>query len=205
MLTLHSTLLFVVPFAVAAAIPGPAQAVMLARAAVAGARCTLPFTLGMVAGNALWLLAAALGLAALATQFATAFLAVKWAGLLYLGWIAVQLWRAPAPDDSAPPVACEGLWRSLASGAALTLGNPKAIVFFGAVLPQVFDLRAIGGADLVEVMLLGVTTDLCVQGAYLLLVHRMRGALAARRGSRLLQRSAAGAIATSAVVIAARS
>lgn len=50
---------FVIPFAIAAALPGPAQAALVGRVLVRGAAASFPFIAGMVAGNALWLLATA--------------------------------------------------------------------------------------------------------------------------------------------------
>lgn len=81
MLTASSIWLFIIPFAIAAAIPGPAQGALLGQVVSRGARSTLSFVAGMVLGNAVWLLVATLGLAALAVQFEQVFVAIKWLGL----------------------------------------------------------------------------------------------------------------------------
>lgn len=89
----HSSIwFFVVPFAIAAAIPGPAQGALLGQVVSRGAKSTLPFIVGMVLGNAVWLLVATLGLAALALQFEQVFVAIKWLGVVFILFIAWNLW-----------------------------------------------------------------------------------------------------------------
>src|SRR4051794_31582358 len=119
---LGSIWLFIVPFTLAAALPGPAQGALIAQALTRGSVACLPFVIGMVVGNAAWLLAAMLGLSALATQFEPVFVAVKWLGVAYLLFIAWKLWTASATTGNEP-----SLWprnRDLLAGALLTLGNP---------------------------------------------------------------------------------
>src|SRR5438876_4560997 len=125
MLSAQTIAMFVVPYALAAAMPGAAQGVLIARVAAYGPKRSLSFAAGMVGGNAIWLLAAALGLAALAARFSILFSVIKWLGLSYLVWMAWKLWTT-TPDANGPPAqpAASGA-RGLLSGAALTLGNPK--------------------------------------------------------------------------------
>ena len=205
MLTAQTIAMFVVPYALAAAMPGAAQGVLIARIAACGPRRSLSFAAGMVGGNAIWLLAAALGLAALAARFAILFSVIKWLGLAYLVWMAWKLWTsAPEASGQSADAAGSGA-RGLLSGAALTLGNPKAVVFYSAVLPQVFDLRAIGSLDLIAIFAIGALTDACVQGAYIALVGRARRLLEAPHRMRKVNRAAAVTIAGSALAIAAKS
>jgi threonine/homoserine/homoserine lactone efflux protein len=200
MLTAQTITMFVLPYALAAAMPGAAQSVLVARVAAYGPKRTLPFAAGMVAGNAIWLLAAALGLAALAAKFAVVFSAIKWMGLAYLCWMAWKLWTSN-PGASAAPAGRTGFL----SGAALTLGNPKAVVFYSAVLPQVLDLHGVSSLDLVAIFAIGAFTDACVQGSYILLVGRARRLLAAPHRMRKMNRAAAVTIAGSALAIASKS
>ena len=200
MLTAHTIAMFVAPYALAAAIPGAAQSVLVARIAAYGPRRAVAFAAGMVGGNALWLLAAALGLAVLAAKFVVVFSAIKWIGLAYLVWMAWKLWTAH-PSAAAAPAGRTGFL----SGAALTLGNPKAVVFYSAVLPQVIDLNGVSSLDLAAIFAIGAVTDACVQGSYILLVGRARRLLAAPHRMRKINRTAAVTIAGSALAIAAKS
>ena len=97
---------FALILAAAAAIPGPDIAAIVARSLGFGFRRTVPLILGIVAGHAIWLAAAATGVAMLAKAFGAAFVAVKIAGVLYLLYLAWQLWSAPAEaagEDAATP------------------------------------------------------------------------------------------------------
>lgn len=193
--------LFAVPIAIAALLPGPAQTALVARVLSRGAGEALPFVLGMIAGNALWLAAAVFGLSALALAYEPVFVAVKWAGIAYLAALAWKLWRAPA---AAEPEASPRRAGGVLGGAALTLGNPKAVVFYGAVLPQVVDLTTLDAAGIAAVFAVQLGIDLMVQSAYVLGAARARHFFRSPRRLRLVNRSAAAMMAGSAAVIASR-
>ncbi|MBB4218565.1 threonine/homoserine/homoserine lactone efflux protein [Rhizobium sp. BK212] len=192
---------FIIPFTLAAALPGPAQGALIAQVLTRGGRSTLTFILGMVAGNSLWLVAAISGLSALALRFEAAFVIVKWLGVAYLLFIAWKLWTS-APDGIQ---AQAGGKRGLLAGMLLTLGNPKAVVFFGAVLPQAFDLTALSVSQIAVIVALGLAIDLGVQVAYLMVAARARAFIRSPRQMRAVNRSAAGLMAGSAALIAMRS
>jgi len=200
MITAAGLALFAVPVALAALVPGPAQTALVARVLSRGPGDALPFVLGMVAGNALWLAAAVFGLSALALAYEPVFIAVKWAGIAYLAVLAWTLWRAPAAEPDAAPRRTGGAL----GGAALTLGNPKAVVFFGAVLPQVVDLTTLDAAGIAAVFAVQIGIDLAVQGLYLLGASRARRFFRSPRRLRLVNRSAAAMLAGSAALIASR-
>ena len=202
MVELSSIWLFVVPFALAAALPGPAQGALIAQVLTRGGASTLPFVIGMVAGNAVWLLAAIFGLSALAVRFETAFIAVKWLGVAYLLFIAWKLWTANGQPKEVLPSGSSS--RGLLPGALLTLGNPKAVVFFGAVLPHAFDLTTLSAFEAMLILGLGLSVDLTVQAIYLLAATRARAFIRSSRSMKLVNRSSAGLMAGSAALIASR-
>jgi threonine/homoserine/homoserine lactone efflux protein len=197
--------LFAAPFALAALMPGPVQTALVARVIARGHTGTAPFVAGIVAGNAVWLCFAALGLSALALRFAPLFVAVRWLGVAYLCLLAWRLWRAPAVAAPAAAPSFAGSLRAGAGGLALTLGNPKAVLFFGAVLPQLFDLAALTPATFALILALQVVIDAVVQTGYVLLSDRAGRLLRSPRRLRLVNRAAAGVMARSAAAIAARS
>jgi threonine/homoserine/homoserine lactone efflux protein len=159
----------------------------------------------MVAGNAIWLCLAALGLSALALRFELLFIAVKWLGVAYLCVLAWRLWSAPATPPAAAEASFPGSVRAIAGGLALTLGNPKAVLFFGAILPHTFDLAALTPATFALILALQVAIDAAVQTGYVLLSGRAGRLLRSPRHLRLVNRSAAGIMAGSAAAIASRS
>lgn len=181
---------FVIPFAIAAAIPGPAQGALLGQVVSRGAKSTVPFIGGMVLGNAVWLLVATLGLAALALQFEQVFIAVKWFGVVFILFIAWNLWSKNT--DQPQEVTQRSASRGLLAGAFLTLSNPKAVVFFGAVLPHAFDLTALSLPEVMFITALGVSIDLTIQLAYLLAASRIKRAIQSPQAMKRLNRTSAG-------------
>lgn len=194
--------LFLIPFAIAAALPGPAQGALFARVVSRGAASAWSFIVGMVAGNAVWLLAAIFGLAALGVRFATVFVVIKWLGVLFLLYMAWRLWKS---DGQRAAQQAERSGSGFLAGAFLTLGNPKAMVFFGAVLPQAFDMTALTAAQIVLIVALGVAVDFCVQVFYLMLARQTRSFISSPKRVRIADRTAAAMMAGCAGAIAAKS
>jgi threonine/homoserine/homoserine lactone efflux protein len=118
--------------------PGQDTALTIRNTLVGGRRGGLQTAAGVALGQALWALAASLGVAALLRASEPAFLALRLAGaayLLYLGLSAVRsafgreqriAAHAVVPGPRSP------LWQGLLSN----LGNPKMAVFFTSLLPQ---------------------------------------------------------------------
>jgi threonine/homoserine/homoserine lactone efflux protein len=202
MLDPQSLLIFAAALALAAGSPGPSVAALVARVLSRGARSVLPFLAAMWLGEAIWLGCAVSGLALLAQSFQLAFAALKWAGIAYLLWLAGKMWTAPAATETLPTAS--SAWRLFGAGIAVTLGNPKIMVFYLALLPAILDLRAVslaGWAELTAVMaLVLVAVDL----AWVLAAAQARRLLQAPAARRAANRFSAGLMAGAAGAIAAR-
>lgn len=192
--------LFIGPFALAAALPGPAQGALVAQVLARGGHSSLPFAFGMMLGTAIWLSAAVFGLAAIAFRFESAFVLIKWLGVVYLLFVSYQLWRSD-PSIAAPQLRKAG---RLLAGMAVTLGNPKAVVFFGAVLPHAFDLSSLSAGQAAVIIGIGLTVDSLVQLSYVAMASRLRHLFTVPSRVRVANRSFAGLMAGSAMLIAAR-
>lgn len=149
----------------------------------------MPFIGGMVLGNAVWLMVATLGLSALALQFEQLFIAIKWLGVAFILFIAWKLWTKN-PEQSKE-VSARSANRGLLSGAVLTLSNPKAVVFFGAVLPHAFDLTALSWSEVAIIGAIGIGIDLAIQGAYLITAARIKRAIQSKAAMKRLNRTSA--------------
>ncbi|WP_448950628.1 LysE family translocator [Labrys neptuniae] len=184
---------FIIPFAAAAAIPGPAQGALIGHVLTRGGRSSLAFIAGMVIGNLAWLLVATLGLAAIALRFEAVFTGVKWLGIAYLLFIAWKLWSSEVLP--AEPTAGRSVQRGILAGAFLTLSNPKAVIFFGAVLPQAFDMTVLSWGEVGLIAALGLAIDLAVQLAYLTMAARIRHAVRSPGQMKRVNRTSAGLMA----------
>jgi len=203
-LELTSLLIFAGALLVAAGSPGPSIAALVARVVTGGWRGVLPFLAAMWIGEAIWLSLAVWGLAAIAETLHLLFTVIKYLGAAYLLWLAWRLWTAPVElsDDSLPR--SRSAIRMFAAGMAVTLGNPKIMVFYLALLPAIVDLKAVTVAGWLEltaamfVVLAGI--DLAWAG----LAVQARRVLRSPRALRAANRTSAGIMAGAAAAIAAR-
>lgn len=201
----YGLLVFSAIYALAVATPGPGVAAVIARALGRGARGAPAFIAGFLAGDLIWFACAALGLAVLAQRAYGVFVAVRYAGALYLLYLAWRLWSSPPPTQaSGESPRGEAALQVFAGSLALTLGNPKTMVFFLAVLPTVVDLRHLGlGGACAVAAVIGCVLPL-VLGGYTAFAVRARQRLSHPRAVRWLQRSTGALMAGAALAVAAR-
>lgn len=132
--------LFASVMAVFAITPGPANLFAIATGMHAGPRAALLGVAGMNTATLVWFAAAALGLGALVAAFPAQFHLIAIAGGLYVAWLGLKsLWNA---YKGKPPLKASGEARAASAfrdGFAVQLSNPKAVVFFTAVLPPFVD------------------------------------------------------------------
>ena len=204
-MTLADLILFAGALIVGAASPGPGIAALVARVLARGRAGAVAFTAGLAIGDVVWLAAAVAGLSALAQAFAGVFALVKYAGaayLLYLGW---KLWTTPALDDAALRAApAERPSRLFAAGLAVTLGNPKVMVFYLALIPSLLDVTAIGLLAFAELAAVALGVLALVFGSYIVLALRARRLLSSPRAVRAVNRATGAVMAGAAVAIATR-
>ncbi|MEP7276837.1 MAG: LysE family translocator [Betaproteobacteria bacterium] len=139
MIPLETWLLFCVACAALAATPGPNMLFLVSRTLAQGRGAGFVSLAGTSTGFALHALAAAFGLSALLAAVPLAFEVVKWAGAIYLAWLAVVMWRASDETQAAsvaPRVARVAMYRQ---GLLTAVLNPKVAVFQLALFPQFVD------------------------------------------------------------------
>ena len=203
-MSLTTLLIFAGALMMAAGSPGPSIAALVARVLSRGPKDVLPFLAAMWVGEGVWLTCAVLGLAAIAETFHVAFVAIKWLGVAYLLYLAWNMWFAPTDTgDEALPEARSGL-KLFFAGLTVTLGNPKIMMFYVALLPAIIDLGSVtlaGWAELVATMFVVlVAIDL----SWVCLAARARLFLKSPRAVRIANRLSAGTMAGAAAAIAAR-
>ncbi len=189
---------------VAAAIPGPGMTAIVARALGSGFRPTFFMGLGLILGDLCYLTAVILGLALVAQTFTTPFLVIKYLGALYLVYIAWKLWTTGliAQDIQAKRSNSVGL--SFLSGLLVTLGNPKTMLFYVALVPTLIPLEAIGPSDYAALVGVTFVVLIAVLVPYILLASQARTLLKKPNSLKTLNRSAASILAGTAAYIAAR-
>jgi threonine/homoserine/homoserine lactone efflux protein len=198
-------LAFTIAYAVVVLVPGPGVAAIVARALGGGFASAVPIVIGILLGDLVYLVFALFGLAAIATWFSAVFIVVRWAGALYLLYIAWQFWNAKPGSEQLGPRAGEPWSRTFLSGFALTLGNPKTIVFYLALLPTVVPLdRPIGPLAFVELTAIVTVVLLIIGLAYAALAAWAREFITSPTAIRRLNRTTGVLLAGAAVWVVAR-
>lgn len=191
--------------AVAAAIPGPGVTALVARALGSGFRSSLFMSFGLIFGDLTYLTAVVLGLAFVAQTFGTVFLIIKWLGVAYLAWLGWQFWTSGITAEKVEAKKSGGgPLSSFLAGYALTIGNPKTMIFYLALTPTLVDLRTITVTDYAVLACLTVVTLIVVLMPYLALASKARWFLSTPRALKALNRTAASFMMGAAAVIAAR-
>ncbi|WP_334022749.1 LysE family translocator [Burkholderia gladioli] len=190
-MALSALLVFALALMVAAGSPGPGIAALVARVMSNGFRDVLPFLAAMWIGEILWMSFAVAGLAALAKTFATAFLLLKIAGIVYLLFLAVKMWLAPAAVDDGQLPSGQSPLRMFAAGLTVSLGNPKIMVFYVALLPTLVDLSHVGPLAWAELALTMLVVMAAVDLSWALLAVKV-----ANRASATMMAGAAVVMAT---------
>ena len=205
MMDLTSLLVFTGALLVAAASPGPGIAAIVARVLGRGMNGAIAFTAGVALGDIVWLTFAVLGLAMVAQTFQAVFLVIKYAGAAYLLYLAWKLWTAPvAAHDVAPDTSDVKRVRLFLAGLAVTLGNPKVMVFYLALLPNIIDLTTVTIWGWLELSLVVLAVLTLVFGSYVVLAARTRRLFTSPRAMRLVNRGTGVVMASAAAAIAAK-
>ena len=196
---------FTVAYAIAVIVPGPGVAAVVGRALGGGFSAAIPMILGILVGDLIYLVFALFGLAAIAAWLGPVFVIVKWGGALYLLFVAWQFWTAKPGSEQIGARGDVSAWRTFLGGFALTLGNPKTIVFYLALLPTVIPLdRPITPLGFIELTAIVIVVLLAVGCAYAALAAAARDMFRSSRAIRLLNRTAGAIMASAAVLVIVR-
>ncbi len=144
--------------------PGPSHLLMLSVSLSNGFHRALATAAGDLSANAIQILLAGLGLAAVVTASRYGFAVIKWAGVSYLVWVGIRQivasFRGRSASSEVPLITLRQLWfRGFVTSAA----NPKAVVFFAALFPQFLDPQY---SLVPQIAVLGVTY-IAIDGCFL--------------------------------------
>ena len=168
-MNIDTLLLYAAASFVLAATPGPTMLLALSNGISGGMQRAKWGMAGALMGSSIVITVVALGLGSLLATSELLFNALRVAGVIYLGWIGIKLWRSPPPDVAAaiarPDTEPQGrlaLTRSL----TVALSNPKTVLFFGAFLPQFIDTTQPQGLQYLVLGAIFVGLDACIMVAY---------------------------------------
>jgi threonine/homoserine/homoserine lactone efflux protein len=169
---------FVVAVIVFLMIPGPGNLALITSTGKGGLRGGLGATFGVIAGDQVLMWLAVAGVAALLAAWPPAFHAVQWLGAAYLAWLGLRMILARPGDAPVLHILPRHYFRQ---ALAITLLNPKAIVFYMAFFPLFVDPAQHRGLLTFGVMAATIAALTFVYGlVVVLLTHRLAEGLRAR-------------------------
>ena len=197
---LFTLLTFTIAYAVAVAIPGPGVAAVVARALGGGFRGALPMVLGILVGDLVYFVFAVFGLAAVAAWLGPVFVLVRWAGAAYLLYIAYRFWTArPGAEQMRPRN--DAPFKTFLAGFSLTMGNPKTIVFYLAILPTVVPLDQMNPLAFGELTAIVIIVLLLIGCGYAWLASAARDMFRSERALGRLNKTAGALMAGAASLV----
>lgn len=197
-----SLAIFATAYAMMVAMPGPGVAALMARVLSQGMKGIPALIAGYLVGDLSWFAAAALGLAAIAKTFAFGFLFIKYVGAIYLLYLAYKMWTKPSVIAEAEVASDVTDGQLFMTGLTVTLGNPKPMAFFLALLPTVIDLEALTVLAFVELSVVICALLVISLVVYALLADRARRFVSDARAMKVLNRICGTALAGAAVAVA---
>ena len=198
-------LLFVITEAVLSMTPGPAVLFVLSQAIRRGAGKSVWGSWGILSANAMYFAFSATSLGAIIVASYKVFFLIKWVGAAYLVYLGLSSMLGKTSVISLPEARGDTRTgpRILRDGFFLQAANPKALLFFTAILPQFIDARHNVAW---QILILGISSIL-VEFSILFVYGELAGrALSAARDPRFgkLTNRAAGSLLIGAGVGLAR-
>ena len=186
---------------IAAAIPGPGIAAVVGRALGTNTRATMPFIAGLALGDIAYLTIAILGLSIIAKTFAGMFFIIKIAGGLYLLFIAWTFWHEKISTREIKAKARQSFMMTILGGFSVTMGNPKTIIFYMAMVPNVIDLTAITFVSWFFLSFITILILFLALTPYVLLTTKAKDLLSTPRALKSVNRIAGSIIAAAGIFI----
>ncbi len=171
--------------------PGPAVLLVIAQGLSRGGLASIWSSLGILAGNTFYFLLSATSLGAMVAASYGLFSAVRWIGAAYLVWLGINTFRGRSSVLAVAPARdAGGAGRMLANGFVLQAANPKALLFFTALLPQFIDPARPVAPQVAVLGLTSVVVEFVVLAAYGGLAGRATGFASRPRFAALTNRIA---------------
>jgi threonine/homoserine/homoserine lactone efflux protein len=168
-------LLFCVTETVLCFTPGPAVLFVISLSLARGAGAGLRGSLGILTANVLYFATSATGLGVILLASWDLFVVVKWLGAAYLVWLGARMLFVPvASTGGAAATPRRSHLRPYVSGFVTQGANPKAIVFFSAILPQFVDPAASVPRQVAILGVSSVLIELTVLSLYVVACHQAR-------------------------------
>ena len=169
---------FVAAVTILMLIPGPNVALIAANSVAHGRRFGLITVAGTSAAMVVQLGLTGLGMTALLGEVSRAFEILRWLGVAYLVWLGLSAWRQPPSDFKRTKPEARSGREIFARGFAVSLTNPKTLLFYAAFFPQFIEPHAPAASQILLLAVTFVAIAVVVDSGWALLAARFRDVLA---------------------------
>lgn len=197
---LAAILPYFLALAAVTASPGPLVTVIVTRTLAKDLRGAAAFAAGVCLGDAVAILAIALGIGAWTQGNPEWLAALRFGGVAYLLWLSYQIWRDSQPGTRANGPR-RGVLASMAAGTALCLGNPATFIFYLFLLPTAAPEGLSDPRTLLLVLLVSLAAVGTALGAMTLLAGQLRCIISTPRASMVFGRLMAVILASTSVAL----
>ena len=188
-----------------AAVPGPAVFAIIASSFSSGFSRGVYMTMGVVCGDYVFIVLALLGLSALAEVMGTAFVIIKYLSAAYLMYLGIKLLRTKATSVEIQTSEKTSLSSNFMAGLLITLGNPKAILFYIGLFPAFVNIGQVSLTDTGLIMLIATLAFGSVNICYALLAVKAKKVFKSPNAARIINKTAGGIMVSTGAIVAVKS
>jgi threonine/homoserine/homoserine lactone efflux protein len=184
-----------------AIIPDASAMAVAARSISSGFKHGVVVIVGIIVGDLIFILLAIFGLSTLAETRDGFFDVIKYFGATYLVFIGLLLWREKPKEIELEGIK-ESSWRSnFICGLLITLGDPKAILFYLSFLPAFVDLSVISFTDIGLILITVIAALCCTKLVYAFMADKSRALFKSSRAKRTINIVAGSVMIATAIYI----
>ncbi|NQZ89572.1 MAG: LysE family translocator [Colwellia sp.] len=189
---------------VLAIVPGPAVFAIIARSFSSGKLQAFYMTVGIVLGDYIFIVLALFGLSALAELMGSAFFIIKYLSAIYLIWLGVKLLRTSTDSIDIEASKNSSLIANFLTGLFITLGNPKAIIFYIGFFPAFINVSEVTFYDTGLIMLAATLAFGSVNMCYSFLAVKARDTFKSPKASTVINKTAGTIMVSTGILVAVK-
>ena len=166
-MSIELILAFTTGMVILSASPGPGVFSTLAEALSNGFKSSMYFLTGLVIGDIIFLLLAVFGLSFISVVLGEFFFIIKIIGGAYLIYLGIKMWKSSKLNFNIDRTQNNKTkFQKMLAGLLVTLGNPKAIIFYASLLPTIIDLKNIKMIETITIVFIVAIVSYAVIGTY---------------------------------------
>ncbi|WP_299494563.1 LysE family translocator [uncultured Shewanella sp.] len=198
LLTLISAMLLL------AIVPGPGVFAIIARSFSSGFLRGVYMTMGMLLADYFFIVLALFGLSALSEIMGAAFIVIKYLSAVYLMWLGYKLLKSSGTKMEIEASVQSSLGASFMAGLLVTLGNPKAILFYVGFFPAFVNVETVSTYDMGLIMLAATLAFGSVNLGYAFMAVKAKGIFKSANASNVINKAAGSIMVSTGVLVAVK-